>query len=72
MKKFARTVFVVGALMASALTLGGCAYGGVAAVGTDKVVITRNDSLLFGVLRKVYICTVSESGLSNCTETEAP
>jgi hypothetical protein len=72
MKNFARTVFVVGALMGSALTLGACAYGGVAAVGTDRVIITRNDSALFGVLRKVYMCKVTETGLSECTETEAP
>jgi hypothetical protein len=71
MKKMARTVFVVGALMGSALTLGACSYGGLATVG-DKVVITRNDGLLFGALRKIYVCQVGESGLSNCTETEAP
>ena len=72
MKKIARTVFVVGALMASALSLGACAYGGVTTAG-DKVVITRNDLLLYGALRKVYVCSVGDTGLTNCVESaEAP
>ena len=72
MKKIARSVFVVGALLGSAVSLGACAYSGIATVGTDRVIITRNDGLLFGALRKIYVCQVSESGLSNCVETEAP
>ncbi len=72
MKKIARSVFVVGALMASAVSLSACAYGGMATVGGDRIVISRNDGLLFGALRKIYVCQVTESGLSNCTETEAP
>ena len=53
-------------------TLGtGCAYGGLATVG-DKVVVARNDLFLFGALRKVYVCDVGDSGLKDCTQTEAP
>ena len=51
--------------------LGGCAYGGIAGVG-DKAVITRNDAFLFGILRKVFVCKVADSGVSNCNESEAP
>jgi hypothetical protein len=58
------------ALLACA-TASGCAYGGVAASG-DKVVIARNDLLLFGLLRKVYVCKVSEGGVTSCAASEAP
>jgi hypothetical protein len=52
-------------------TLGGCAYGGVATAG-DKVVITKNDLLLYGLLRAVYVCDVTPQGVSNCSTAEAP
>lgn len=60
---------IAAAMLASAL--GGCAYGGVAATG-DKVVITRNDMLLFGLLRAVYVCDVTPQGAANCSAAEAP
>lgn len=72
MKKITRGVVLVGALAMMGATLGGCSYAGVAAVGGDRVVIPRNDGLLFGVLRKVYVCKVTDSGLSDCIEGEAP
>ena len=53
-------------------TLAGCAYGGVAAVGDSKVVVTRNDLFLFGVLRKVFVCKVTDAGLTDCSSAEAP
>ena len=71
MKKIARTVFVVGALIGSAVSLGACSYGSLATVG-ERVVVPRNDGLLFGALRKVYVCNVTEAGLSNCVEGESP
>ena len=49
----------------------GCAYGGAAASG-DKVVVLRNDGLLFGALRKVYVCKITDAGLSSCQAGEAP
>jgi hypothetical protein len=59
-------------LVASALTSAtGCGYGGVAATG-DKVVITRNDSFLFGALRKVFVCKVTDAGVANCGSAESP
>jgi hypothetical protein len=61
-------VTVLGAL---SLALMGCAYGGVAASG-DNAVVTRNDMFLFGMLRKAYVCKVTDGGLSNCREGEAP
>lgn len=52
--------------------LGGCSYGGVAAVGTDKVVIAKNNAFLFGILNKVYVCKVADTGVSACASAEAP
>lgn len=55
----------------TASVLGGCAYGGVAADG-GKAVVLRNDSFLFGALRSAYVCQITDAGLSNCQENEAP
>jgi len=62
------------ALLAVAALAGasGCAYGGVGTVGADKVVIARNDGFLFGILRKVFVCKVSDSGVTACAANEAP
>jgi hypothetical protein len=61
----------VSVLAAIGLSLVGCSYGGTTASG-DNAVITRNDMFLFGALRKVYVCKVTEGGLSGCREGEAP
>jgi len=67
MKKGIALVLAVAALSSAA----GCSYGGIAAAG-DKVVVTRNDNFLFGILRKVYVCKVSDAGLAACQTSEAP
>ncbi len=59
-------------LVASAGSLGGCSYAGVGGVGADKVVIARNDSFLFGILRKVFVCKVTDAGLAACSSADAP
>ena len=51
--------------------VGGCSYGGVAVAG-DKAVVTRNNMFLFGVFRKVYVCKVTDSGLTSCQDQESP
>jgi hypothetical protein len=51
--------------------LSGCAYGGVGAAG-EKAVVARNDGFLFGILRKVYVCKVTDGGLSHCQDSESP
>jgi hypothetical protein len=58
-------------LCATAAGLGGCSYGGVGAVG-DKAVVARNDGFLFGILRKVFVCTVTDTGLTACQSADAP
>jgi len=68
MKKIVFAVLAV-AMSASAM---GCAYGGVSGVGADKVVITRNDAFLFGILRTVFVCKVADTGVSSCQAADAP
>ena len=51
--------------------VGGCSYGGIA-VSADKAVVSRNDYFLFGILRKVYVCKVTDSGLTSCQNQESP
>ena len=58
-------------LAATGLAANACAYSGVAAAPDGTVIITRNDLLLFGLLRKVYVCKPAGGQLS-CTETPAP
>jgi hypothetical protein len=58
-------------LLAVALLGAGCAYGGATTTQDGSVVITRNDLILFGLLRKVYVCKQTGSELV-CTETKAP
>lgn len=60
-------------MTALALSASACSYGGVAmnADGT-KAVITRNDSFLFGLLRQVYVCQVSDQGVTNCNKSDRP
>ncbi|PIE17681.1 MAG: hypothetical protein CSA65_07990 [Proteobacteria bacterium] len=59
-----------GLLVAAAVasSLGGCAYGGMTTAG-DKVVIARNDTFLFGALRKVFVCKVSDAGVTGCVDS---
>ena len=63
------------ALFATALliaTLGGCAYTGAAYAGDNKVVILRSDFFLYGLMRKVFLCEVTEIGIANCMENQNP
>lgn len=66
MKKFIALTFVVASLVS------GCSYAGVATTGDGKAVVSRNDGLLFGLLRAVYVCQVTDGGLANCAKGEAP
>jgi hypothetical protein len=54
-----------------AVLVGACAYSGVATDG-GKAVVLRNDSFLFGMLRKAYVCQVTDAGLTNCNSADAP
>ena len=69
MKKLTCFLFAA-SVLASAAT--GCAYGSIATAGNDKVVITRQDGFLFGILRKVFVCKVTDSGATACAEGVSP
>lgn len=70
MKTRLKALLVGLALGAAAST--GCSYAGVATTQDNLAVVPRNDGLLFGALRSVYVCQVSPEGLSNCSSKEAP
>lgn len=65
-----KTGLVLIALVAAGI-LSGCGYAGVAASG-DKVVIARNDGFLFGALRKVYVCKITDAGVTECQAADSP
>ena len=46
----------------------GCSYGAIAS-HDGKLYIARNDSFLFGALRKIYECTPA-SGAVTCVEVK--
>lgn len=71
MKNIFKMLLLTG-LMAGAVSMTGCAYGGVAGVGKEHVVVLRNDGFLFGILRKAYVCKATTSGLAGCKDTENP
>jgi hypothetical protein len=57
--------------IALSCALGGCGYAGVATAG-DAAVVVRNDWLLFGLLRKVYVCKITPQGLTQCSSSDTP
>ena len=61
-------------ILAAAMIAGimsGCGYAGVAAAG-DAAIVARNDWILFGLLRKVYVCRITPTGLTQCSNAEDP
>jgi hypothetical protein len=62
-------MFLAAAALAGATQ--GCQYGSIATAG-DKVVITRQDGFLFGILRKVFVCKVTDAGAANCASADSP
>jgi hypothetical protein len=59
-------------LVATAAPMVGCSYGAIATAGNDKVVITRQDGFLYGALRKVFVCKVTDAGAASCGTNESP
>ena len=68
MKKGLVTLLAVASLAGS---VSGCSYGMIATTG-DKVVITRQDGFLFGILRKVFVCKITDGGTTNCQSSDNP
>jgi hypothetical protein len=67
MKKALASALLIGFVS----TLGGCAYSGVSVSG-DKAVVLRNDAFLFGILRKAFVCKVTDAGVTSCNSNENP
>jgi hypothetical protein len=67
-----KTCLAIVLALATAAPLTGCAYGAIATTTDGKVVITRNDSFLFGALRKVFVCKVTDAGVASCNAADAP
>jgi hypothetical protein len=68
MKKGLASLLAVAAIAGALM---GCNYAGVGAAG-DKAVVARNDAFLFGILRKVYVCKITDGGLSTCQDSDSP
>lgn len=49
-----------------------CSYTAVTRLGKGKVAVVKNDGILFGALRKVFVCNATKAGLSNCSTNENP
>ncbi len=71
MKRFLK-LMVLTCLLASVVSMTGCAYGMATSVGKDYVVVLRQDGFLFGALRKAYVCKATTSGLTGCRNDESP
>ena len=67
MKKALASAMLIGLVS----TLGGCSYAGVAVSG-DKAVVLRNDGFLYGILRKAFVCKVTDAGVTSCNSNENP
>jgi hypothetical protein len=68
MKKILAALMLVGMVVEAT----GCSYGAIATAGNDKVVITRQDGFLYGALRKVFVCKVTDGGAASCGTNESP
>ena len=65
-------VLVFTGLMAGFISMTGCSYGGVAGVGKEHVVVAKTEWCLWGLLKKIYVCKATPSGLTNCKSDENP
>ena len=64
-----KLIGAVGIVMMTGTVFLGCSYAG-AAVAGDKVIVPRNDNFLYGMLRKVYVCKLTDEGLTECVAGE--
>ena len=59
-------------ILAGIATLGGCSYTSPVSIPGDRVVLPKNNTFLYGVFREVYVCKVTDSGLTNCQTSQNP
>jgi len=65
-----KLIAAAGTILVAGTIFLGCSYAGVAVAG-DKVVLPRNDDFLYGMLRKIYVCKLTNEGLTECVAGEA-
>ncbi len=64
-----KRIIIAAAIGLMALPAAGCSYGGMAS-HNGKLYVARNDSFLFGALRKMYECTPDGAGNMTCVSVE--
>ena len=67
-----KTMLLIGTAALAGVLASACSYSAPAVTQDGHVVVLRNDGLLFGALRKAYVCQVTPSGLSSCGSNENP
>lgn len=65
-----KALFILALAATAAPAMTGCAYSGASALGADKVVITKDG--IFGLIREVYVCKVTNDGVSACQSADKP
>jgi hypothetical protein len=60
------------ALVVAAGLLGGCTYGGVAVTPNGYAVVAKSNAFLFGAFNRVFVCKVTDGGLTQCSAMENP
>jgi hypothetical protein len=69
-KKRTTSTLLLLALLGSGLSVGGCAYAGIATTSDGSVLVARNS--LFGGLRKIYVCKLNGTAMSCVEATNVP
>ena len=64
-----KLVAATGLVIMTGAAIAGCTYAGVGIAG-DKAVLARNDDFLYGMLRKIYVCKITDEGLTDCVAGE--
>ena len=59
-------------VLIGAVMLGGCFYTTPGVAAGDKIVLPKNNTFLFGIFREVYVCKVTDAGVTNCQSSENP
>jgi hypothetical protein len=59
-------------VLVGAAMLGGCAYTQPAVVQNGGKVVLPKNTGFFGLGRAVYVCKVTDGGLTECADAESP
>ena len=59
-------------ILAGAAMLAGCSYTTPAVVANGGKVVLPKNNAFFGIGRAVYVCKVTDGGLTGCQSADAP